>query len=75
MKKTMIIGICIALSVCITGCSTNPLLEPADMFANQTVGPEYVKYVQADTKLSDTEKKMRLNNVEAFKKLIKAGKE
>ena len=58
----------------ICGCVVNPMIEPAKNFVN-TVGKEYIEYVDKDESLDENAKRARRINVEAFKMLIeKAGK-
>jgi hypothetical protein len=56
------------LAIGSAGCKSNPLAGPSLAFVN-TVGVEYLAYVEADDKLDADAKKARRVNVEAFKLL------
>ena len=73
--KYMVIFLVVLLLTVSMGCVTNPLLAPADMLINDTVGPEYEKYVNADATLSERDRRYRLENVKAFRELIRRYKE
>jgi hypothetical protein len=66
MKHLLIVLFLVALAM--AGCKSNPLAESSLAFVN-TVGPEYLVYVEADTALDADGKKARRMNVEAFKLL------
>jgi hypothetical protein len=55
------------------GCQTNPMIKSAESFVN-TVGTEYLVYVEKDDSLQDSGKRARRMNVEAFKILIEEAK-
>ena len=57
------------------GCSSPPisLVTASDNFL-QTVGSEYTTYVENDSKLTDSEKNLRVAHVESFRKAIDAVK-
>jgi hypothetical protein len=55
------------------GCQTNPMIEPSECFVN-TVGTEYLIYVEADKRLPEGGKRARRMNVEAFRRLIEEAK-
>ena len=65
----------VILAVSASACKSHPLVAPADMFVNETVGPEYLEYVRTDSNLSADERASREANVEAFKALVKECKE
>lgn len=52
------------------GCSDTALARSADMFVNQTVGPEYIEYISSDPRLSATDREDRLQNVESFRAVV-----
>lgn len=56
------------LGMASTGCKTNPLADASLAFV-ETVGPEYVAYVEADPQLNADDKAARVNNVAAFRML------
>ena len=71
MKRTIL---CLALLLATMTCggclaSLNTLYQPA-VGVSQTILPEYETYIQADTKLSDADKTIRLNNSLSFRKLV-----
>lgn len=58
----------------LSGCSVDKtFLSAADMFVNQTVGPEYESYVTGDVVLTEAEKQVRLNNVHTFRAAVAEG--
>ena len=74
MKRLSIISLFVlcVLTACVP---TDPLLtNAADRFVNQTVGPEYEKYVDADATLDDFQKRIRHDNVQAFRDAVAAVK-
>jgi hypothetical protein len=76
MKKSsyaILVAVIVLLGICSAGCKSNPLIEPADAFCN-TVGTEYLKYVEADPNLDESGKQARRTNVAAFKALIEEAK-
>lgn len=50
------------------------LVEAADDFANRSVGPEYLQYVEADPNLDETDKRVRRTNVATFRQAVEAAK-
>ena len=72
MKKTLLLTVLFLVLVSSGGCmfaSMNTLYQPA-VGVSQTILPEYNAYVQADPKLSDMDKTIRLNNSLSFQKLV-----
>lgn len=67
MKLFLIVSLLISI-LGFTGCQ-NPLLESSKAFLN-TVGPEYLKYVEEDPTLDSNAKHARRINVEEFKAII-----
>lgn len=79
MKTYLLIG-SIGLTVLASGCSMfsePPILRQADAFVNgeYSVGEQYIKYVKDDSKLNESEKQIRIDNVTTFRKVIEAAKE
>lgn len=72
-NRLMLTAVMLALAA-IAGCNGSDKLfaNSADQFVNKTVGPEYVKYVQADQTLTDQAKNDRLQNVASFRKVVAA---
>lgn len=68
----LILGV--AGMVLLIGCSSpdGAMLAAADSFANRTVGPEYLRYVEADPGLSDDEKALRRAHVMEFRRAVSA---
>lgn len=62
--------IALLLAILSCSCATNPMVPPAQAFVD-TVGMEYIEYVEADPKLNEDARRARRANVEAFKMLIK----
>ena len=58
------------------GCASDGALvafaAAGDRFVNRTVGPEYLRYVEADDSLSFDEKRVRAANVEAFRHAVES---
>ncbi len=75
MKRITQIILSITILVALSGCTIdNVFLDAADMFANETVGPEYEAYVDADTDLTESEKRVRHGNLDTFRAAIVAGR-
>jgi hypothetical protein len=52
-----------------SGCASNPMAAPAEAFLD-TVGTEYLTYVEADPALDESAKQARRANVQAFRWLV-----
>ncbi len=75
MKRITQIILSITILVALSACSVDTtFLDAADMFANETVGPEYGAYVDADADLTDAEKRVRHGNLDSFRAAIVAGR-
>lgn len=56
----------------LVGCSGTDtvFINSADQFVNQTVGPEYLDYVEADSALTEVQKDIRRQNVDSFRRAV-----
>jgi predicted lipoprotein len=70
MRSLAIILLLILCSGCCMVPRMNPLYEPSKN-VNQTIMPEYKKYVDADPQLDEKQKRYRKANAEAFEILIR----
>ncbi|MBI2933234.1 MAG: hypothetical protein HYY16_16435 [Planctomycetes bacterium] len=72
MRKAFVIAwLALGLSV---GCSTNGgFVQAVDGYA-QVVLPEYRRYVQADPKLDEDSRRIRLQTADRFQQLIEEAK-
>lgn len=75
-KRAVLSVLMVALAISLAGCAgpDAALVAAADHFANVTVGPEYEGYVDGDAGLSDTDKRVRHDNVRTFRAAIEAAK-
>ena len=71
MKRTILCLAFLLAASTFGGClaSFNTLYPPA-VGVSQTILPEYESYVQADTKLTESDKTIRLNNSKSFRNLV-----
>ena len=67
MKKYLFIAVFGLLLI--SGCQTSPLLKSC-IAVKDTIVPEFINYVKNDPKLTDKEKKYRIQNATEFKRLI-----
>ena len=67
MKKLILISILL-----LTGCAS-PLQLPSEKVVD-TILPEYTKYVENDSKISDAAKKRRLDAVKSFTEAVNSGR-
>jgi len=76
MKKLFTIVCLVPLAVTLAACGTpNALLVKAsDRAANQTIGPEYEQYVNADSSLEETDKEIRLRALQSWRDAIEEAK-
>lgn len=72
----------LAILVTGVGCTGNPdqdayaaLTRSADRFVNETVGPEYLDLVQANPDFAPEERRVRINNVEAFRRAVQSARD
>ena len=70
MRKLILLMILLVCSGCMTTSSRNPLYEPAKR-VNETIMPEYRKYVQQDKTLTEDQKRFRKANADAFGMLLR----
>jgi hypothetical protein len=70
MKAFAVIVVLLLCSGCCLVPRMNPLYEPAKN-VSATILPEYKKYVEADPKLDENQKRYRKANAEAFEVLIR----
>jgi hypothetical protein len=63
----VIAGVVALLLAC--GCQTNPMTAPARAFLD-SVGPEYLAYVEADPTLDEAARRARRANCAAFRLLV-----
>ena len=70
MKRRVLLIACGVGALCLGGCfGSNALKAPATTFLN-SVGGEYLAYVEADANLSDEQKQIRRTHVESFRAAI-----
>lgn len=69
MKRRVVLVACGIGALCLAGCNGNPLKAPATTFVN-SVGGEYLAYVEADTTLTEEQKQIRRTHVESFRAAV-----
>jgi len=59
------------MTSCVSPNSDVSFAVAADVFVNQTVGVEYLRYVNNDGSLDIEQKKDRTQNVESFREIVR----
>lgn len=67
MRYTLILAF-----VLLSGCAS-PLQAPAERVVD-TIFPEYIKYVNADSKISERSKKRRISATKSFTEAVNSGR-
>ena len=67
MKKLLLLA-----TLLLASCAS-PLQQPAERVVDSVL-PEYIKYVEADSKLSDAAKKRRVGAVTSFIEAVDSGR-
>lgn len=70
MRRLAVILVLLLSSGCCMVPRMNPLYKPAKNVSD-TILPEYKKYIEADPKLDENQKRYRKANAEAFEILIR----
>lgn len=71
LKVTFLAIVIVAFAGCVVSA---PFIEAADTFVNETVGPEYLTYVENDPALNADEVRYRQENVATFRAAVEAAK-
>jgi hypothetical protein len=71
MKKLIVLALCLSF----VGCAANKQFVDACGGFSSVILPEYEGYVKADSSISESTKKIRLESSAKFQQLIDAAKE
>ncbi len=71
----ILITLAVAIAMLLGGCAPDRHFVTAVDAQATIILPQYKAYVAADHSLDETSKRIRLENVEAFERLIKTAKE
>lgn len=76
MKKLSALLCLVAFAATMTACGTpnSLLVKASDRAANMTIGPEYEDYVNKDESLDETDREIRLRNLQAWRDAIEEAK-